>query len=126
MEAGSCITPPLPPPPEPEPTYSSNVSTTVTVNSFSSGSGDLAGSAGYSSPWGNCVNEPGVNNPGWGNPIDWPTSSGTPWVGASALFYFNHVAVVTGIWSNGDIEVRQQNSPGMPHRIPRGMIRGYR
>jgi hypothetical protein len=125
MEAGECILPPPPPPvapvvvPAPVAT-----NTTITINNYSSG--ELNGSVGYSSAWGNCVNEPGVNNPGWGNPINWPTTSGSPWIGASALFYTNHVAVVTGLWSNGDIEVRQQNSPGMPHRLPRAMIRGYR
>lgn len=88
--------------------------------------GDLIGSVGYSLPYGNCVLEPGVNNPGWGNPIDWPATSYAPWVGASALFYTNHVAVVSGLYGNGDLEVRQQNSPGMPHRVPMGMIRGFR
>lgn len=86
----------------------------------------IAGSIGYSLPYGNCILEPGVNNPGWGNPIDWPATSYTPWIGATALFTFNHTAVVTGVYSNGDLEVRQQNSPGMPHRIPMSMIRGFR
>lgn len=87
----------------------------------------ISGSLGYSLAWGNCVNEPGVNNPFNGsNPIGWPATSQTPWIGASALFFFNHVAVVTGFWSNGDIEVRQQNSPGAPHRYHRSMFRGFR
>lgn len=88
--------------------------------------GSLVGSLGYSLPYGNCVNESGVNNPGWGNPISWPVLTQVPTIGASALFYFNHVAVVTGTWSNGDIEVRQQNSPGAPHRYPRSEFRGFR
>lgn len=86
----------------------------------------LTGSLGYSLPYGNCVDEPGVNNPGWGNPIDWAVTTATPEIGLSILFYFNHVAVVSGLWANGDIEVRQQNSPGMPHRIPASEARGYR
>jgi hypothetical protein len=95
--------------------------------SYSSYGGTLvAGSYGYALAYGNCVNEPGVNNPGWGNPINWPITSTTPWIGASALFYYNHVAVVTGFWSNGDVEVREQNAPGAPHRYPRSMLRGYR
>lgn len=98
----------------------------ATVHPAQAVSYDLIGSLGYSLPYGNCVNEPGVNNPGYGNPINWPVTSNTPWLGATVLFTFNHVAVATGMWSNGDIEVRQQNSPGMSHRIPRGMIRGYR
>jgi hypothetical protein len=86
----------------------------------------LLGSIGYASPYGNCVAEPGVNNPGYGNPIDWPVTSATPWIGATALFGFNHVAVVTGIWSNGDIEVRHQNVQGGQHRYARGEFRGFR
>jgi len=89
--------------------------------------GELIGSYGYSNAFGNCVNEPGVNNPHDGtNPISWAVTSQVPWIGASVLFYFNHVAVVTGIWSNGDIEVRHQNSGGAPHRYPRSEIRGFR
>lgn len=88
--------------------------------------GELLGSYGYAVPYGNCVNEPGVNNPHWGNPINWPATSSTPWIGASALFQFNHVAVVTGFWSNGDIEVRHQNYTGGQHRFPRSMFRGFR
>jgi hypothetical protein len=88
--------------------------------------GELAGLLGYAIPYGNCVNEPGVNNPGWGNPINWPASSYSPWIGASALFGYNHVAVVTGIWSNGDIEVRHQNFRGNQTRFPRSAFRGFR
>lgn len=86
----------------------------------------LTGSIGYSLPWGNCVAEPGVNNPGWGNPIVWPVLYYQPHIGATVLFTWNHTAVVSGIWSNGDIEVRQQNTPGMTHRIPTSWIRGFR
>lgn len=86
----------------------------------------LSGSYGYSIAWGNCVDEPGVNNPGWGNPSDWGITSTEPWIGASALFWYNHVAVVTGLWSNGDVEVRQQNCPACATRYSRLMLRGYR
>jgi hypothetical protein len=86
--------------------------------------GDLAGSLGYSLPYGNCVNE--IANRPSGNPITWTVTTQTPYIGAAALFYYNHVARVTGIWSNGDLEVAQQNSPGAPHRIPIALIRGFR
>lgn len=89
--------------------------------------GGLVGSYGYALPYGNCVNEPGVNNPRDGtNPISWAVTSYQPWIGASALFYFNHVAVVSGLWPDGSIEVRHQNCPGCPTRYPASMIRGYR
>jgi hypothetical protein len=86
----------------------------------------LSGSYGYALAGGNCVVEPGVNNPGWGNPIDWPITNTEPWIGASALFWYNHVAVVTGLWGNGDIEVRHQNCPGCPTRYSRASFRGFR
>jgi hypothetical protein len=88
--------------------------------------GSLFGSRGYAIPGGNCVNEPGVNNPRTGNPISWAVTSQTPRIGATVLFYFNHVAVVTGVWSNGDIEVRHQNVTGGITRYPRSQIRGFR
>jgi len=90
------------------------------------GLGVLTGSVGYSDPDGNCVDEPGVNNPGYGNPIDWPVLYTTPHIGSTVLFVFNHTAVVVGIWSNGYVEVDQENAPGMTHTIPPSMIRGYR
>lgn len=86
----------------------------------------LVGSIGYALSWGNCVNEPGVNNPGYGNPIGWPVLSSEPTVGATALFTWNHTGVVTGLWSNGDVEVRHQNYWGGQHRFPRSMFRGFR
>lgn len=87
----------------------------------------LNGTLGYSLPYGNCVDEPGVNDPYDGtNPISWAITSNLPWIGASALFRFNHVAVVTGIWSNGDIEVRQRNCPNCATRFPLGDFRGFR
>jgi len=86
----------------------------------------LTGTEGYALAYGNCVNEPGINNPGYGNPSGWPVTSPTPTIGATAVFTWNHVGVVTGIWSNGDIEVRHQNYWGGQHRFPPSMIRGYR
>lgn len=88
--------------------------------------GGLVGSTGYAQAYGNCVNEPGVNNPGYGNPIGWPVTSSEPSVGATALFTWNHTGVVTGIWANGDVEVRHQNYWGGQHRFPRSMFRGFR
>ncbi|MSU76266.1 CHAP domain-containing protein [Patescibacteria group bacterium] len=96
---------------------------------YSAGGGSAAGlmgSIGYARPGGNCVNEPGVNNPRNGNPIDWPATSRTPRIGATALWTYNHTGVVTGIWSNGDIEVRHQNFTGGQHRFPRSAFRGFR
>ncbi|MEX1112897.1 MAG: CHAP domain-containing protein [Patescibacteria group bacterium] len=87
---------------------------------------ELIGTTGYAVAGGNCVNEPGVNNPGYGNPAGWPVTSQEPWIGATAVFTWNHVGVVTGIWRNGDIEVRHQNYYGGQTRFPRGMIRGFR
>ncbi len=87
---------------------------------------ELVGTAGYAVAGGNCVAEPGINNPGYGNPSDWPVTSQVPRVGATAVFTWNHVGVVTGIWRNGDIEVRHQNYWGGQHRFPRSMIRGFR
>jgi len=96
------------------------------VASFSYGGTLIAGTMGYSLPWGNCVNVAkafGKNQPG--NPISWRPTTHQPFIGAAALFYFNHVAVVTGILSDGSVEVAQQNSPGAPHRYSQNQIRGY-
>ncbi|HEY8109012.1 MAG TPA: CHAP domain-containing protein [Patescibacteria group bacterium] len=87
---------------------------------------ELVGTVGYAVAGGNCVNEPGVNNPGYGNPSDWPVTSQEPTVGATAVFTWNHVGVVTGIWANGDVEVRHQNFWGGQHRFPRSTFRGFR
>lgn len=100
-----------------------------TGSGFSSGGGSaagLTGSIGYARPGGNCVNEPGINNPRNGNPINWPVTSSTPRIGATALWTYNHTGVVTGIWSNGDVEVRHQNYTGSQTRFPRGAFRGFR
>lgn len=89
-------------------------------------SSGLIGSMGYARAGGNCVNEPGVNNPGYGNPVNWSATSFTPWIGATALFNYNHVGVVTGIWSNGDVEIRHQNYTGNQTRFSPGQLRGFR
>lgn len=92
----------------------------------SSGGKLIAGTLGYALPYGNCVQEPGVNNPGWGNPIDWPVLSMKPTIGATALWTYNHTGVVVGLWSNGDVEVRHQNYGGGQTRFPASAFRGYR
>lgn len=89
-------------------------------------SGGLTGYIGWARAGGNCVNEPGINNPLTGNPINWAVTSSTPWLGATVLFTWNHTGVVTGIWGNGDVEVRHQNCSGCPSRYSRAMIRGFR
>lgn len=92
-----------------------------------SNSGKLKGSIGYATCGGNCVNEPGVNNPFDGtNPISWTVLSQTPTIGATALWTYNHTGVVTGIWSNGDLEIRHQNFCGGQHRFSRSEFRGFR
>lgn len=92
------------------------------------GSNSLAfGSYGSVSPYGNCVNEPGVNNPGRGNPITWAVTSKTPTVGATALWTYNHTGVVTGIYEGGEyIEVRHQNYSGGRTKFHISEFRGYR
>lgn len=123
LEVNGCI--------YPEPVYEAPVYSPPTYSPYSGswahrGSGDLMGNYGYALPYGNCVDEPGVNNPGYGNPSSWPATSYSPWIGASALFTYNHVGVVTGIWSNGDVEVRHRNFQGGQTRFPRSAFRGYR
>lgn len=89
--------------------------------------GSLTGSYGYAHAGGNCVNEvpPGLLLSG--NPISWPVSTNTPYIGGIALFPYNHVARVVGLWSNGDVEVAQQNWSGTPQtRFSRGELRGFR
>lgn len=90
------------------------------------GIGGLIGSIGRVRAGGNCVNEPGVNNPGRGNPITWAVLTQTPTIGATALWTYNHTGVVTGIWDNGDIEVRHQNFSGGRTRFARSEFRGFR
>ena len=89
------------------------------------GSGSLTGSLGYARAGGNCVNEPGVKRGQGGNPSSWSASTRTPYIGATFLFYSNHTGVVTGIWANGDVEVRHQNYSANIHRFPASMFRGF-
>lgn len=100
-----------------------------TIVPKSSNSGKLTGSIGYARCGGNCVLEPGVNSPHLGvgtGPSDWPSLFSTPRIGATVLFNFNHTGVVTGIWSDGSIEVRHQNYCYNKHRFYPNEIRGYR
>lgn len=85
--------------------------------------GELTGDHGYAIG-GNCVNE--ITNRPMGNPITWVATTQTPYIGAAALFYYNHVARIVGFWSNGDIEVAQQGWSGTPiTRFPRSTFRGF-
>lgn len=90
--------------------------------------GGLSGSVGSVSPYGNCVNEPGVNSPNNGtNPIAWPITSTTPSIGATALWTYNHTGVVTGIYDGGQyIEVRHQNYRGGQTKFHISEFRGFR
>lgn len=89
-----------------------------------SSAGGLTGSIGFALSGGNCVNQ--AKNPAPGNPISWPVLFSEPKIGATVLFVWNHTGHVTGIWSNGDIEVGHENCPGCPTRYGPGLIRGYR
>ena len=86
----------------------------------------LTGSKGWAKPYGNCVNTArafGKVQPG--NPIAWRVSTRTPFIGAAALFKYNHVAIVAGIYDNGDIEVYHENFRGGRTRFKASEIRGY-
>lgn len=87
--------------------------------------GGLVGSVGYAQSFGNCVNQAGVNRAS-GNPSSWPVLSSVPRVGGTALFNYNHVGYISGIWSNGDLEIQHQNYSGSQHRFPPSSFRGYR
>ncbi len=106
------------------PTSTTNTSQIASEAVPVAGSGGLSGSVGYASPYGNCVNEPGVKRQP-GNPSTWRAATGTPYIGATFLGPGNHTGVVTGIWSNGDLEVRHQNWRGGQHRFPRYSFRGF-
>jgi hypothetical protein len=134
-----CVPPPPPPPeplapvPAPEPVVLSQPelqygggSATASPAAQPVAGEFLTGAYGYALAGGNCVNTAkawGKNQPG--NPISWVPTTSTPFIGAAALFPYNHVAVVVGLWSNGDIEVAQENCPACPHRYPRGAFRGF-
>lgn len=86
----------------------------------------LTGEVGYSAAGGNCV-WTAMAYGKWqpGNPISWYPTTHTPFIGAAVLFPFNHVAILVGIYGNGDVEVIQQNSPNAPHRYSMSAIRGF-
>lgn len=86
----------------------------------------LLGAIGYANPYGNCVLEVPAGRRPIGNPITWAVTTQQPYIGAIALFSYNHVGIVTGIWANGDLEIRHQNYRGGQHRFPRGAFRGFR
>ena len=89
-------------------------------------SGGLIGSYGSVRSGGNCVNTArayGKIQPG--NPSTWSISTTTPFIGAAALFNYNHVSIVTGIHANGDIEVEHENFRGTRTRFSQSEIRGY-
>lgn len=104
--------------------YASNV-TLVARQGDTSGS--LFGSIGYAFAGGNCVNQIGPSVRPDGNPITWAVTTQTPYIGAAGLFPYNHVVRVVGLWSNGDIEVANENWSGVPQtRFPRSAFRGFR
>lgn len=88
--------------------------------------GGLVGRIGWAKPYGNCVNTVkafGKNQPG--NPSSWYTTTRTPFIGAAAVFYYNHAGIVVGIWGNGDVEIAHENYRGGQTRFSPGQIRGY-
>ena len=99
----------------------------IVYNAPQAVSGELTGSIGYAIAGGNCVNQVPAYLRGQGNPINWTVLTLQPYIGGAALWYFNHTARVVGLWSNGDIEVAQENfSGGNIHRYPRSAFRGFR
>lgn len=100
--------------------YATSTAQTVTAGV----SGGLTGSIGHASPFGNCVLEPGVKKQP-GNPISWRVTTQQPYIGATALWHYNHVGVVVGIWANGDLEIAHQNYRGGQHRFARSQFRGF-
>lgn len=86
----------------------------------------LTGSLGYTVPWGNCVNQIPFGQRGPGNPINWGVTTYQPYIGAAALFPYNHVGRVVGIWSNGDVEIVHENGGGLGHRFSASSLRGFR
>jgi hypothetical protein len=89
-------------------------------------SGDLTGSIGFAIPGGNCVLQIPVGLRPFGDPITWVVTTQTPYIGAVALFNYNHTGMVVGIWSNGDLEIAHQNFTGGLHRFSRSEFRGFR
>jgi hypothetical protein len=100
-------------------------STTYTPATFISSS-ELVGSLGYTSPMSNCVDFVKLfRQVPFGNPIEWSPTTSIPFVGAVVLFPFNHTAYLTGIHSDGSIEVAHANCPGCATRYSQSEIRGY-
>lgn len=94
-------------------------------NTYQAGYGELTGSYGYALYGGNCVSQVPYALRGQGNPINWPSTSG-PYIGGAVLFWYNHTGRITGFWSNGDIEIAEENAGGAPHRYARSYFRGFR
>lgn len=87
----------------------------------------IAGTRGYALPYGNCINQVPYTLRGQGNPINWSVLTQTPYIGAAALWYFNHTGRVVGMWSNGDLEIAHENWGGYAQtRFPRSAFRGFR
>ncbi len=116
----------------PNPVHSNTLATTTSQNaptqaySGATSQDGLVGSYGYALSGGNCVNMAnryGKNQPG--NPISWIPTTQTPFIGAAVLFYFNHVAIVTGIHYDGSVEVAHENCPNCPTRYPVNTFRGF-
>lgn len=117
--------PPAPPAPQPTPVPAPAPKPVYKPVQTVQNSGGLTGSIGYALPGGNCVNEPGVNKAP-GNPISWPVLYTVAHIGSTVLFPYNHTGVVSGIWSNGDLEIRHQNCPGCATRYAASYFRGFR
>lgn len=87
--------------------------------------GTLTGSVGFAQAGGNCVLEIPADRRPEGNPISWVATTETPYIGAIALFNYNHTGIVVGIWSNGDLEIQHQNFSGGQTRFSRSEFRGF-
>lgn len=106
--------------------YKGSVQSTATINPPTEPTVGLIGSYGYARAGGNCVNTArawGKSQPG--NPISWTPTTQTPFIGAAALFHFNHVGVVQGLHEDGSLEIVHENCGGCPSRYPRFMFRGF-
>ena len=97
-----------------------------TASQGASGDATQALSGGYALPYGNCVDElraAGHFVPS-GNPISWQPTSQTPWIGAAALFRYNHTALVVGIVGDS-VVVRHRNYAGGQYVFPISSLRGF-
>lgn len=104
--------------------YTPQQSTWVTPSVYT---GDLiAGRAGFIAPGNNCVDwVKQFRSVPMGNPIGWQPTTMKPFIGAIAVFYFNHTARVEGIYSDGSVAVSHANAPGAPVRYTMRQIRGF-